>query len=61
MFSKKELVGYFKQSEDKNGATNDHSRRTCDIARIVTTCRYYDNDEVQKRLKTTVLKIEEVL
>ncbi len=61
MFAQKELVGYFKQSEDKHGVPNDHFRRTCDVARIVTTCRYYENNDVRQKLNNTLVALEGVL
>lgn len=62
MFSKKELVGYFKNPNSENPKRpNDHFRRTCDIARIVTACRYFDNGEVRERLNNTLVALEDVL
>ncbi|KAL3455622.1 hypothetical protein BJX64DRAFT_294884 [Aspergillus heterothallicus] len=69
MFAKNELIGYFKDSESKHTSKsrgkytieNNHFRRTCDITRIITTCRYYDNTEVQARLQNTIVAIEGVL
>ncbi|KAL3446136.1 hypothetical protein BJX65DRAFT_319041 [Aspergillus insuetus] len=65
MFAQNELIGYFEDSESvhKQGVTipNNHFRRTCDITRIITSCRYYDNTEVQARLKNTIVALEGVL
>ncbi|KAI9367152.1 hypothetical protein BJX61DRAFT_547760 [Aspergillus egyptiacus] len=40
---------------------NNHERRVCDIARIVTTCKYMDAEVVRKGLLATVNGIEGVL
>ncbi|KAL2858471.1 hypothetical protein BJY01DRAFT_230672 [Aspergillus pseudoustus] len=69
MFAQNELIGYFEATESKHQSKsrgkytieNNHFRRTCDITRIITTCRYYDNAEVQARLQKTIVPIEAVL
>jgi hypothetical protein len=40
---------------------NDNGRRSCDLARIVSVCRYYNNGEIQKRVRASVQGIEAVV
>ncbi|KAL2808272.1 hypothetical protein BJX63DRAFT_436259 [Aspergillus granulosus] len=63
IFNKDPLVPYFEQDQDNSDIPyeNTHGRRSCDLARIVSTCRYMDNDKILPRMKTTVLGIEGVL
>ncbi|KAL4925696.1 uncharacterized protein BDV17DRAFT_300217 [Aspergillus undulatus] len=58
MFAKNELVF---QDKDPQDVDNSHERRTCDLARIVTTCKYMDHEVVRKGLLATVVAIEGVL
>ncbi|KAL2783974.1 hypothetical protein BJX66DRAFT_344471 [Aspergillus keveii] len=64
MFNGDSLIAYFK--DDKDNSTpepvpNNHGRRSCDLARIVTTCKYMYNEHILARMNTTVLAIESVL
>ncbi|KAL5339944.1 hypothetical protein BJX70DRAFT_397184 [Aspergillus crustosus] len=61
IFAKNELVAYFYQDKDSQGTDNNHERRTCDLARIVTTCKYMDYEFSRKGLLATVVALEGVL
>ncbi|KAL3480821.1 hypothetical protein BJX99DRAFT_254154 [Aspergillus californicus] len=69
MFAQNELISYFRDSVSKHESKtkgkyeieNNHFRRTCDITRIITSCRYYDNGVVQQRLENTIVALEAVL
>ncbi|KAI9369634.1 hypothetical protein BJX61DRAFT_549462 [Aspergillus egyptiacus] len=64
MFNKDPLIPYFEQDEDNSRVEpypNSHGRRACDLARIVSTCKYMAKDAILTRLKATVLGIEGVL
>ncbi|KAH8816950.1 hypothetical protein F5884DRAFT_665295 [Xylogone sp. PMI_703] len=41
-------------------ATNNNDR-TCSIGRIITTCKYLNNDKILSRLKDTITAVESVL
>ncbi|KAL4879335.1 hypothetical protein BJY04DRAFT_229120 [Aspergillus karnatakaensis] len=61
LFAKNELVGYFYQDKDSQSVGNNHERRTCDIARIVTVCKYMDSDVARAGMRATVEALEGVL
>jgi len=41
--------------------SSSHHERACAIGRIVNTCKYMEHDEVQKRMKWTISKMDAVL
>ncbi|KAF9888514.1 hypothetical protein FE257_008621 [Aspergillus nanangensis] len=63
MFAKKQIVAYFENDEDNSDppVPNDNNRRSCDLARIVSTCKYYNDPEIQKKARASVQGIESVL
>ena len=55
-----DLIGYFRQARG-TGTANNAQRRSCDLARVVTTCKFLNDPFTVKAMRDTVAGIESVL
>lgn len=61
MFLGHNVIGYFNSRTDSNGTPNNAQRRACDMARVVTTCKFLNDGYVEAGMRETVSGIESVL